>query len=93
MKIVTSRFGLSVCALFLAGAILSCTSPQGEPESRGTDNPEMETAMVKDVHSYSNPESVKVTNVDLDWDVLFDEKIIKGTAELSFDRSKKGNPT
>ena len=33
---------------------------------------------VKDIHSYGNPEAIKVTHVDLDWDVLFDKKIIKG---------------
>ncbi len=46
------------------------------------------TEAAEDVHSYANPEAIKVTNVDLDWDVLFDEKIIKGTAELSFERRK-----
>jgi len=29
---------------------------------------------VRDVHSYSNPHAVRVTNVDLDWTVLFDKK-------------------
>jgi len=40
----------------------------------------------KDYHSYSNPEQVKVRHVDLDWDVLFDQKILKGTAVLSLER-------
>ncbi|HEY0658716.1 MAG TPA: hypothetical protein VGD05_09590, partial [Pyrinomonadaceae bacterium] len=43
--------------------------------------------MVKDVHSYSNPQAVKVRHVDLDWDVLFDKKILRGTATLNFDRA------
>ena len=41
----------------------------------------------KDYHSYSNPEQVKVRHVDLDWDVLFDQKILKGTAVLSLERA------
>ena len=41
----------------------------------------------KDVHSYSNPQQVKVTNVDLDWNVLFDQKMLKGAATLSVERT------
>ncbi len=41
----------------------------------------------RDYHSYSNPEQVKVRHVDLDWDVLFDQKILKGTALLSLERT------
>ena len=40
-----------------------------------------------DFHSYSNPKAVRVTNVDLDWNVSFDKKIIKGTATLSVNRN------
>jgi leukotriene A-4 hydrolase/aminopeptidase len=40
----------------------------------------------KDYHSYSNPEQVIVRHVDLEWDVLFDQKILKGTAGLSIER-------
>ncbi len=62
------------------GTCIGCNNRTADPESK----------MVKDIHSYSNPEAIKVTNVDLDLDVLFDEKIIKGTAELSFKRGKDG---
>jgi leukotriene-A4 hydrolase len=40
----------------------------------------------KDYHSYSNPEQVRVRHVDLEWDVLFDQKILKGNAVLSIER-------
>jgi len=43
----------------------------------------------EDTHSYSNPQAVRVTNVDLDWNVLFDKKILQGTAILSFERTSK----
>lgn len=43
--------------------------------------------MVEDAHSFSNPQAVRVTHVDLDWNVLFDKKIIQGTADLSFERA------
>jgi len=44
--------------------------------------------MAKDVHSYANPEAIRVTNLDLDWDVLFDKKMFKGSVVLSFKRGK-----
>ncbi|HEX8185774.1 MAG TPA: M1 family metallopeptidase [Blastocatellia bacterium] len=40
----------------------------------------------KDYHSFSNPQQVKVRHVDLDWDVLFDQKMLRGTAVLSLER-------
>src|SRR5207249_6818127 len=40
----------------------------------------------RDIHSFSNPEEIRVRNLDLDCDVLFDRKILKGTATLSLDR-------
>ena len=38
-----------------------------------------------DVHSYANPNSVRVTHVALDWTVLFDQKTIKGSATLDIE--------
>jgi leukotriene-A4 hydrolase len=46
----------------------------------------------KDVHSYSNPQTIKVTHVDLDWNVLFDKKMIQGSATLSLVRTDKLSP-
>jgi leukotriene A-4 hydrolase/aminopeptidase len=46
----------------------------------------IQRTQAQDFHSYSNPQEIKVTNIDLDWDVLFAEKKIKGTAVLSFKR-------
>ena len=40
----------------------------------------------RDLHSYSNPEQIRVRRLDLDCDVLFDRKILKGTATLSVER-------
>src|ERR1700682_2473269 len=40
----------------------------------------------RDLHSYSNPEQIRVRHLDLDCDVLFDRKILKGTATLSVER-------
>jgi leukotriene-A4 hydrolase len=40
----------------------------------------------QDFHSYANPSAVRVRHLDLDWDVLFDQKILKGTAVLTVER-------
>jgi aminopeptidase N len=39
-----------------------------------------------DIHSYANPHEVRVRHVDLELDVLFDRKILEGTAMLMLDR-------
>ncbi|MBA3443153.1 MAG: M1 family metallopeptidase [Pyrinomonadaceae bacterium] len=45
----------------------------------------------QDLHSYSNPEQIRVRHLDLNWEVLFNEKILKGTAVLEFERTLTGN--
>jgi leukotriene-A4 hydrolase len=42
----------------------------------------------RDAHSYSNPQDVRVTHVELDLDVLFDRKALQGTATLTLERSR-----
>ncbi len=45
----------------------------------------------KDIHSYSNPQEVRVRHVALDLEVDFPGKVLKGTATLSVARIKQGN--
>ena len=40
----------------------------------------------EDIHSYANPNLTKVSHVDLDWNVLFDQKVLQGTATLTIER-------
>src|SRR5437899_7678996 len=47
--------------------------------------PTMQTAR-RDIHSFSNPEQIRVRHLDLDCDVLFEQKILKGQATLTVDR-------
>lgn len=44
-----------------------------------------------DVHSYSNPQAVRVRHVDLDWNLLFDQKILRGTATLTVKRQNNAD--
>lgn len=46
----------------------------------------------QDSHSYANPSAVRVEHIDLDWDVLFDQKILKGTATLAIARISPAEP-
>ena len=74
------------CAALLVGAYSGCMQPEANMNKAPGMPPKAEVKMVEDVHSFSNPQAVRVTNIDLDWDVLFDKKIIQGTADLSFER-------
>ena len=50
------------------------------------------TVNAQDYHSYANPSAVRVRHVDLDWDVLFDQKILKGSATLTVERTSQTEP-
>lgn len=52
----------------------------------------MRESAAQDFHSYSNPAAVRVDHVDLDWNVLFDQKILKGTATLAITRIAPSEP-
>ena len=43
-------------------------------------------AAAEDVHSYANTDEFKVEHLALDLDVLFDQRILRGTATLTFNR-------
>lgn len=63
----------------------STVSPSGQPPAV------QKRPAARDVHSYSNPSQIRVRHADLNWDVLFDRKILKGFAELLVER--QGNTT
>ncbi|MEP6715724.1 MAG: M1 family aminopeptidase/hydrolase, partial [Terriglobia bacterium] len=65
-------------ACFLVMLITSC-SKQGKEA-----NP-----VVKDIHSFGNPDQVRVTHLNLDLEVLFDQRTIRGTVVLTVDRLRK----
>jgi leukotriene-A4 hydrolase len=46
----------------------------------------MNQKFVEDIHSFSNPKETVVRHIDLDWEVLFDKKILRGTATLTVER-------
>jgi aminopeptidase N len=46
----------------------------------------------RDAHSFSNPHQVKVRHLDLELDVLFEERTLHGVVVLSLDRFDKAQP-
>ena len=68
-------------------ANLSITNIAQQNEQKRPQKPETIETYAEDFHSYSNPQTVRVRHVELDWDVLFDKKILLGTATLTIERS------
>lgn len=46
----------------------------------------------RDIHSFSQPEHVRVTHCSLALEALFDTRLLRGTASLSFNRSSHDTP-
>ncbi len=76
---------LSLFLLCLALAA-ACQKSSQNPMEQKQQATGARTDAARDVHSYSNPEQVRVRHVDLDLDVLFDRKVLKGTATLTLER-------
>lgn len=87
MKITTRLSTLVLVCCLLAPFGLGRASVLGESDMHGDNSPAQAAARVgADVHSYANTSDVIVKHVDLDWDVLFEQKILRGTAVLSIER-------
>ncbi len=63
--------------------------------THGCQNAELDNSPIPNVredhHSYSNPDQVRVTRVELDLDVSFERKSLEGTATLVLRRDSPGN--
>jgi leukotriene A-4 hydrolase/aminopeptidase len=86
------KVSVPLCLLLLAAPLLTGAAPSSTASAQRTARPRAAAAprAVEDVHSYSNPAEVRVRHVDLDWDVLFDQKILKGSATLTLERTARG---
>jgi leukotriene-A4 hydrolase len=82
---------LQLCVLLLATASCRVPAPSttdSAPTSSSTPASEdAATATNRDVHSYSNPDKIRSTHIDLDLEVLFDRKVLKGTATHTLERA------
>ena len=48
-------------------------------------------AAVLDIHSYARPDEVRVTHLELEWQVAFDHKTLDGAAVLHLQRGPSGH--
>lgn len=74
------RRALLPSLLLLTCAVAACDSRPAE-----TDAPAPDPAR-RDIHSFANADEIRVTHVELDLEVRFDERRLRGSAMLSFDR-------
>jgi aminopeptidase N len=76
--------------LFSAGllAAASCSGGSGTAPARPTHQDRMPPipSMARDIHSYARPDQVRVTHMDLDLEVLFEKKVLEGSALLHIER-------
>src|SRR5262245_888618 len=84
-----------VCFVILLGLfVMACRNSSSE-SAKGL-RPADATAKTddaRDAHSYSNPEQVRVRHVDLNLEVLFNRKVLKGVSTLTIERAQPGADT
>ncbi len=74
---------LLVCSV----SLFACSQPQAPSEQHSSDNATIsDIESGTDYHSFSNPDEIKVTHIDLDLHADFNQKSLIGSATLSFDR-------
>lgn len=81
----------TICLVILLN--LSAMACQNTSSNK-TDLPVVQSARLdeaRDPHSYSNPEQARVKHLDLDCEILFDRKAIKGVATLTLERPASGD--
>jgi leukotriene-A4 hydrolase len=83
-----------VCAALAFGALSAGVGSAQKTKSANMKNPAAETGagernFAEDVHSYANPRAVRVRHVDLDWNVLFERKVLRGAATLTLERADR----
>src|SRR5262245_36836039 len=70
----------------LAFAVACQKATRNTMEEKQTSSSAAHADPTHDVHSYSNPEQIRVKHVDLDLETNFDRKILHGTATLTVER-------
>jgi leukotriene-A4 hydrolase len=75
---------------FLSLFIMACQDTTNNISQRESNNHDSKAGETRDVHSYANPDQVRVRHVDLDLEVLFDRKTLKGTSTLTLVRAASG---
>lgn len=74
---------LIVSTVFVMSCQKSSTEKPNPPAAQA-----IQLVEARDVHSFANPTQVRVKHVDLNLDVLFDRKVLKGSATLTVERKQ-----
>lgn len=74
---------LIVSSLFVMSCQNTSTEKTNPPSAQA-----VQLVEATDVHSQSNPKEIRVKHVDLNLDVLFDRKALKGSATLTIERKQ-----
>jgi leukotriene-A4 hydrolase len=84
-----------VCFVILLGLfVMACrNSSSGNEKGLRPADVAAKSNGAHDAHSYSNPEQVRVRHIDLNLDVLFDRKVLKGYTILAIERTQPGADT
>lgn len=90
MPINIRNLAIVFCAALLAAAFAANVCEAQKISSNNSRKTAAMQTFAADTHSYSNPRAVRVRHVDLDWNVLFDQKILQGTATLTIERAANG---
>ncbi|MEP7339981.1 MAG: M1 family metallopeptidase [Acidobacteriota bacterium] len=83
MRIRLTFYLIVTFCLFVMACQNSSTEKTTAPATQSTP-----LEQTHDAHSYGNPEQVRVNHVDLNLEVLFDRKVLRGTAALTVERTQ-----
>jgi leukotriene-A4 hydrolase len=70
--------------------IMACQDTTNNITQTQSNNHNSKSEEARDMHSYANPDQVRVRHVDLDLEVLFDRKTLKGASTLTLVRTASG---
>jgi leukotriene-A4 hydrolase len=87
------RYEQLAAVVVMSLAAAGCGGPSATPVPAAAPSATAATRTARDEHSYGNPEEIRVRHADLDWDVLFDRKILSGSADLLLERPAGGRAT
>ena len=87
------RNGKLAAVTLISFATAGCRESAGPGSAAIATTPAPAVAAAHDDHSYSNPSEIRVRHADLDWDVLFDRRILRGSAILTVERPPRGRAT
>ncbi|HEX9149610.1 MAG TPA: M1 family metallopeptidase [Thermoanaerobaculia bacterium] len=87
------RYEQLAAVVVMSLAAAGCGGPSATPASAATPSATAATRTSRDGHSYGNPEEIRVRHANLDWDVLFEQRILRGRADLLLERPAGGRAT